>query len=239
MEAFQVGFPPELNPQPKDYYYISSITSMKTHGQLSNIKEAGNKTKRKDPRSPGVRIYNNMTAIMAGHSTLMRPDEILIGVGGKLPWHYAPDLKRFKEVTMGHNVIMGRKTYESLPMYPRGLPGRTNYVITSNKPVPSTDLGEVKFVTMEEMLDIVGTNQTVRFYVIGGKTIYEQLMPHCSSIDYTEIYLKTSPYHKGTEFTTLSKSFIDSLFHTTVSYLSGGPDGEVMSSVTTEMIRKQ
>jgi len=56
--------------------------------------------------------------------------EGVIGANGKIPWHFPEDLKFFKEVTMGHTVIMGRKTWESLPKKP--LAGRDNYVISSD-----------------------------------------------------------------------------------------------------------
>ena len=52
-----------------------------------------------------------------------------IGKNGKIPWHISEDFKRFKQITMGHPIIMGRKTYESIGWI---LPGRTNIVITQN-----------------------------------------------------------------------------------------------------------
>ncbi|RMD83773.1 MAG: dihydrofolate reductase, partial [Candidatus Dadabacteria bacterium] len=55
----------------------------------------------------------------------------VIGKSGSIPWHCPEDMKRFKELTTGHPVIMGRKTYESLPKNFRPLPGRTNIVVTS------------------------------------------------------------------------------------------------------------
>ena len=55
----------------------------------------------------------------------------VIGLGGTLPWHYSADLKRFKRVTLNSTIIMGRKTWDSLPIQP--LPERQNIVITRNK----------------------------------------------------------------------------------------------------------
>ncbi len=55
----------------------------------------------------------------------------VIGKDGDIPWHLPPDLKHFKQLTQGHNIIMGRKTWDSLPKKP--LPNRTHFVITSDK----------------------------------------------------------------------------------------------------------
>ena len=62
--------------------------------------------------------------------------ERVIGIDGELPWHYSADLRRFKRLTMGTTVIMGRRTWESIGSRP--LPGRHNIVITKN-PLPDID----------------------------------------------------------------------------------------------------
>ncbi len=74
--------------------------------------------------------------------------EGVIGVGNDLPWHYSADLKRFKRLTMGNTIVMGRLTWESLPKKP--LPGRRNIVITSRELAP-VESGEVEcFAAIED-----------------------------------------------------------------------------------------
>lgn len=72
-------------------------------------------------------------------------DNGVIGKDGDLPWHYPEDLAHFKETTMGHPVLMGRKTYESLPDEFRPLPGRTNVVLSTSDP----DVPEVVHVVTD------------------------------------------------------------------------------------------
>lgn len=110
-----------------------------------------------------------------------------IGFEGKLPWHIPEDLQYFKSVTDGQTVIMGRKTFESLP-FEDGLPNRSNILISSNYYVGKRclnfkDLTSIKtYITMKEPLlrgDI---------WVIGGASIYEQLFPYVEEIHHSVIY---------------------------------------------------
>ena len=102
--------------------------------------------------------------------------EGVIGVDGSLPWHYSADMKRFKRLTVGKTVIMGRLTWESLPRKP--LPDRRNLVITSRdiegiehfRDIPSalaTCLGDVWF--------------------IGGARIYEEAMRYADIMDFAYV----------------------------------------------------
>ena len=92
-----------------------------------------------------------------------------IGLGGKLPWHLADDLKRFKALTTGHTVLMGRKTFESLPH--GALPDRRNLVLSRRK----TDFpGAETFPTLEAALAAAGEGTV---FVIGGESVYREAMP--------------------------------------------------------------
>ena len=95
-----------------------------------------------------------------------------IGKNGGLIWHLPGDLRYFKEKTSGHTVLMGRKTYESLPS--GGLPNRKNVVLsrkTGNAEQILTDLSKL--------------NEEV--FVIGGGSIYEMMLPKCRHLYLTEI----------------------------------------------------
>jgi dihydrofolate reductase len=102
--------------------------------------------------------------------------EGVIGVGGKIPWHYRGDLKRLKRLTMGSTVIMGRVTWESLGGKP--LPGRRNVVI-SGQPLPG----------VESFRDIPSALATCEgpVWFLGGARIYAEAMEHCDLIDVTYV----------------------------------------------------
>lgn len=92
--------------------------------------------------------------------------------GGKIPWHIPEDFKHFKDLTIGHTVIMGRKTWESLPPEVRPLPNRNNVVITSAKEYRV--MGATVAVSVEQaILDA----QTEKVFCIGGSKIWYQAMP--------------------------------------------------------------
>lgn len=104
-----------------------------------------------------------------------------IGRQGDMPWHLPEDLRRFKDLTTGHPVIMGRATWDSLPRRP--LPGRLNIVI-SRQHFDSTD--EVKFVnSIEQALEQCQPGSEP--FIIGGGTIYKASMPLLSRIYVTRI----------------------------------------------------
>ena len=104
----------------------------------------------------------------------------VIGKKGAIPWHISDDMKRFKALTIGHTVVMGRKTWDSLPRKP--LPGRINVVVTRQKgwqadgAVAASSLGQATS----------GTSGTVM--VIGGAEIYERALPLASRIELTEVH---------------------------------------------------
>ena len=106
-----------------------------------------------------------------------------IGYNGDLLEHIPEDLKYFKAITTGSTVIMGRKTWDSLPKKP--LPGRLNIVITST---PRENEENVKFMTLEEAMAYAIVCRPQNVFIIGGGAIYEKLLPICKRVYVTKIY---------------------------------------------------
>lgn len=104
----------------------------------------------------------------------------VIGKGGRLPWRLPADLKRFKQLTLGHPVIMGRKTLESIG---KPLPGRTNIVITRRKNYSCC--GALTAGSLEEALRMC--EKEAEIFVIGGAQIFDQALPLADRIYLTRI----------------------------------------------------
>jgi dihydrofolate reductase len=100
----------------------------------------------------------------------------VIGANGKLPWHLPGDLKRFKELTMGHTLIMGRKTYESLPAKVRPLPGRTT-IMLSRHPVLDLPSGAVPAVSLKGAISMALQSGEDEVFVCGGGEVYREALP--------------------------------------------------------------
>ncbi|GHU29122.1 dihydrofolate reductase [Bacilli bacterium] len=91
-----------------------------------------------------------------------------LGLGGKLIWKIKDDMRNFKNLTMGHHVLMGRVTFQSIG---KALPGRTNVVVSRN-----TNLnfdGCIKFASFEEALDFVKNTGEPELFIIGGAIVYD------------------------------------------------------------------
>lgn len=113
----------------------------------------------------------------------------VIGKDGRIPWFIPEDLKRFKELTLHHTVIMGRKTYESIPNAP--LKNRLNIVLTRDKSYQINEENVIVFNDASDVISFINThaeNQTV--YVIGGQSLYEHFLPLCDEILATEVHLE-------------------------------------------------
>ncbi len=104
----------------------------------------------------------------------------IIGNKGRLPWHLPADLKRFKQLTMGHPILMGRKTFESVG---KPLPGRTNIVITRQPDFQAC--GATMVHSLKEALLLCENEKEV--FVIGGAEIYRQALPFADRIYLTRI----------------------------------------------------
>jgi dihydrofolate reductase len=105
----------------------------------------------------------------------------VIGVDNSMPWHLPGDFKYFKATTLGKPIIMGRKTFESLPG--GALPGRTNIVITRNKDWHAD--GATRAESLEQAL--VQAGEVPDIWVIGGAQIYAQAEPLAVRAEVTEI----------------------------------------------------
>ena len=103
----------------------------------------------------------------------------VIGRDGTIPWQLPEDMARFKDLTMGHTVIMGRRTWESLPVKFRPLPGRRNVVLTRN---PHYEAQGAEVITsLDDVLALPDT------WVIGGSEIYHLAMPAATRCEVTEV----------------------------------------------------
>ncbi len=107
----------------------------------------------------------------------------IIGKDNTLPWHLPADMRFFKKTTMGHVVIMGRKTYES---FKKALPGRTNIVITRQKGYELADAIVVH--SLQEGIDKAKAIENEEAFILGGAQIYEQSLPVLDRLYLTRIY---------------------------------------------------
>lgn len=132
-------------------------------------------------------------------------DNEVIAVDGEIPWKLSSDMKRFKELTMGHHIIMGRKTYESLPKL---LPGRTHIVMTEDKKykvkLSASDKGKVIIVhNWAEALAACPKGE--KSFVIGGGEIYEQAMGLVDGMELTIVNTDIDENQEGKKFTYFPK----------------------------------
>ena len=101
-----------------------------------------------------------------------------IGKDNDLIYHFKKDLKRFKELTSGKTIVMGRKTWESLPFK---LPNRKNVVLTSESNIEGAD------ETMNNLSDILELSKNEEVWVIGGANVYKQLISYVNRLEVTLI----------------------------------------------------
>jgi len=112
----------------------------------------------------------------------------VIGRDGTLPWHYPEDLKFFKRTTLGHPILMGRATFESIG---RPLPGRQNIVLSTTLP-PTEGITIIR-----DLADLpCACAATDKIFVIGGARLFETLLPQCSELFLTYI----DEIHEGDVF---------------------------------------
>jgi dihydrofolate reductase len=104
----------------------------------------------------------------------------VIGIDNKLPWHIPGELKYFKDLTMGHHIIMGRKTYESIG---RPLPGRTTIIVSRD--ADYVQEGCLVAHSLQEAVRLSDGDEQVFF--VGGSSLYEQALPLADRLYITEI----------------------------------------------------
>ena len=110
----------------------------------------------------------------------------VIGRDGGIPWHLREDLARFRALTTGQPVVMGRKTWDSLPDRFRPLPGRQNVVVTRDR-AWSAD-GTERAASLEDALELLDDRETV--FVIGGASLYSDALPLADELELTEVDLE-------------------------------------------------
>lgn len=130
-----------------------------------------------------------------------------LGLNNDLPWHLPDDFKRFKQLTSGHKIIMGRKTLES---FPKPLPKREHIVVTRDKNYkPKFDC--TVFHSLDEAIAFA-SNDDLSF-IIGGGDIYRQAMPYATDIELTRIH---SEFEADTFFPEIDQThweLVNSAYH--------------------------
>jgi len=138
----------------------------------------------------------------------------VMGRNNALPWHLPEDLKRFKLLTMGHPIIMGRKTFESIG---RALPGRLNIVITRQGEFKVPE-GVVRASGLQNAINIAMAKNSKAF-VIGGASLIEESLPLADKLyvtwiekDFDGDVIIASPQEKFKDFSVLNESFVSEPF---------------------------
>ena len=133
-----------------------------------------------------------------------------IGKDNNLLWHISGDLKRFKAITTGHSIIMGRKTYLSFPKRP--LPDRKNIILTSGDAI-----FEGAYITknIEQALTLCDSDEV---FIIGGESVYRQFLPYTTKIYLTRVHRS---YEADTFFPTLNMNEWETI--ETEEHLDGEP----------------
>lgn len=105
----------------------------------------------------------------------------VIGRQGKLPWHLPGDLKRFRDLTINHTVVMGPKTYQSIG---RPLPKRMNIVLTKSEAnIP----GAIVYHTIEPIIELAMTEEV---FIIGGAKVFETFLPEADNLYLTRVHVE-------------------------------------------------
>jgi dihydrofolate reductase len=107
----------------------------------------------------------------------------VIGRDNTIPWHLPEDMQRFRALTTGHAVVMGRRTWESLPNRFRPLPGRRNVVVTRNRAWSSD--GAESAASLEHALELLDDER--RIFVVGGSELFAAALPLADELYLTEI----------------------------------------------------
>jgi dihydrofolate reductase len=119
-------------------------------------------------------------AVAAAELVVAVAENDVIGRGNRLPWHLPADLRHFKGLTMGHHILMGRKTYESIG---KALPGRTNWVLSRSPDFAAADCNIVR--SLDEAQAAVGDSPLM---VIGGAEVYRLSLPFARRIHLTLVH---------------------------------------------------
>jgi len=123
----------------------------------------------------------------------------VIGKEGAMPWHLPDDLARFKSITMGHPVIMGRRTFEAIG---RPLPGRLNIVLTRREGYAPEGVAVAR--SLHEALDLAGSAGEV--FICGGGEVYREALPLADRVHLTVV---RGPFGGDTTFPELPADFVE------------------------------
>jgi dihydrofolate reductase len=110
----------------------------------------------------------------------------VIGRNNDLPWHLPADMKYFKDTTMGHCVVMGRRNFQSIPDRFRPLAGRTNIVVTRQSDFRAE--GTIAAHSIEEALQLARSKGESECFIIGGGEIFSQSLEVCDRVYLTRIH---------------------------------------------------
>lgn len=109
----------------------------------------------------------------------------VIGRGGELPWHLSADLKRFKKLTMGHTIVMGRRTWESIG---RPLPGRRMVVVTRRADYRPPDMEIEVAGCLDEALRLAAAAGDDEAFIIGGRGLFHEAITRSDRLHYTRVH---------------------------------------------------
>lgn len=145
----------------------------------------------------------------------------VIGRDNTVPWHVPEDLARFRALTTGHPVVMGRRTWESLPDRFRPLPGRRNLVVTRN-PTWTAD-GAERAGSLEDALDLLEAEPEA--FVIGGADLYAAALPVADELQLTEVEVEVEgdaffPEYDASSFEQISRERLVSATGIPVSFVT-------------------
>lgn len=112
-------------------------------------------------------------------------DNGVIGRDGKLPWHLSDDLRRFKRLTMGHTIVMGRGTWESIG---RPLPGRRTIVVTRQPQYRVDADGMEVAASLDDALRIAEAAGDDEVFIVGGAEIYRLALPRADRLELTRVH---------------------------------------------------
>ncbi len=131
----------------------------------------------------------------------------VIGRDGDLPWHLPRDLKRFKQLTSGHTIIMGRKTFDSCDRKP--LPNRRNIVVTRD---PSFEGDGIEVAhSMDEALSLAAKDDTV--FIVGGSAIYEMSLPLADAMELTRVHTSATGDVRFPDFKEANWDLVNREYH--------------------------
>ena len=109
----------------------------------------------------------------------------VIGRDGRLPWHLSDDLRRFKQLTMGHTIVMGRRTWESIG---RSLPGRRMIVVSRKPDYRTKAVGVVVAGSLGDALKTAESHGDTEVFIVGGAELYWEAIPRAERLYLTRVH---------------------------------------------------